>query len=246
MDNVISFSGGKDSTAMMLMMIDKGIRIDRIICVDTGKEFPAMYEHIDRVREHIKPLKIEVVKLDFDYWMLEHEGPKGKRGWGWPQHNLRWCSGQKTIAFRMTAGREEFLPRTHHYQGGASTKHLIGKRIYIGYSADEPKRAKADKRLNEHYPLIEWGITEQGALKYCLDRGFDWGGLYETRTRVSCFCCPLQTIGSLRDLYRNYPALWAEMRRMDARASNRFHSRYTLDDLEERFNRESKQLKIWS
>ena len=44
--NIVSFSGGKDSTAMLLMMIDKGITVDRIICVDTTKEFPQMYEHI--------------------------------------------------------------------------------------------------------------------------------------------------------------------------------------------------------
>lgn len=65
--NVVSFSGGKDSTAMLLMMLEKGITVDRIICVDTTKEFPYMYEHIEKVQAMIEPLKIEIVKIDFDY-----------------------------------------------------------------------------------------------------------------------------------------------------------------------------------
>jgi len=40
--NIVSFSGGKDSTAMLLMMLEKGIPVDRVICVDTTKEFPQM------------------------------------------------------------------------------------------------------------------------------------------------------------------------------------------------------------
>lgn len=60
--NVVSFSGGKDSTAMLLMMLEKNIPVDRVICVDTTKEFPAMYRHVAKVQEMIEPLKIEVVK----------------------------------------------------------------------------------------------------------------------------------------------------------------------------------------
>ena len=51
--NIVSFSGGKDSTAMLLMMLVKGITVDRIICVDTTKEFPAMYRHIKKVYNSI-------------------------------------------------------------------------------------------------------------------------------------------------------------------------------------------------
>lgn len=56
--HVVSFSGGKDSTAMLLMMIEKGITVDRVICVDTTKEFPQMYEHIQKVQAMIEPLKL--------------------------------------------------------------------------------------------------------------------------------------------------------------------------------------------
>ena len=62
--NIVSFSGGKDSTAMLLMMLERGIPVDRVLCVDTTKEFPQMYEHIEKVQSMIEPLKIDFVKMN--------------------------------------------------------------------------------------------------------------------------------------------------------------------------------------
>lgn len=53
MNHIVQFSGGKDSTAMLLMMLEKYMQVDDIIFCDTGKEFPEMYEHINKVREYI-------------------------------------------------------------------------------------------------------------------------------------------------------------------------------------------------
>lgn len=53
MRNVVQFSGGKDSTAMLLMMLEKNMPIDDIIFCDTGKEFPQIYEHIEKVNKYI-------------------------------------------------------------------------------------------------------------------------------------------------------------------------------------------------
>lgn len=76
--HIVSFSGGKDSTAMLLMMLEREMKIDRVICVDTTKEFPGMYSHIQQVQKMVWPLEIEVVKIDFDYWFGEHIKTKGK------------------------------------------------------------------------------------------------------------------------------------------------------------------------
>lgn len=40
---VVSFSGGKDSTAMLLRLLELGEPINEIIFCDTYKEFPQMY-----------------------------------------------------------------------------------------------------------------------------------------------------------------------------------------------------------
>lgn len=99
--NIVMFSGGKDSTAMLFMMLEKGIPIDRIINVDTTKEFPEMYAHIEKVKK-ICPVHIETVKIDFDYWFGEHIKTKGKlkgsQGYGWPDFRNRWCTALKREA----------------------------------------------------------------------------------------------------------------------------------------------------
>ena len=79
----------------------------------------------------------------------------------------------------------------------------------MGIAADEPKRIKS-----EHYPLVDWGITEKEALQICYDRGYDFGGLYQIYHRCSCWCCPLQGIGELRKLRQHHPELWERLQEM--------------------------------
>lgn len=43
--HVVSLSGGKDSTAMLLGMVEEGWPIDHILFCDTGLEFEGMYHH---------------------------------------------------------------------------------------------------------------------------------------------------------------------------------------------------------
>ncbi|MBR0358180.1 MAG: phosphoadenosine phosphosulfate reductase family protein, partial [Selenomonadaceae bacterium] len=50
---VVNFSGGKDSTAMLLRLLELDMTVDEIIFCDTTAEFPQMYEHVDRVEKYI-------------------------------------------------------------------------------------------------------------------------------------------------------------------------------------------------
>ena len=45
----VSYSGGKDSTYMLLRMIELGMPIDAVLYADTGMEFPEMYDHLHKV-----------------------------------------------------------------------------------------------------------------------------------------------------------------------------------------------------
>jgi len=221
--NIVSFSGGKDSTCMLLMMLEKGIQVDKIICIDTTKEFPQMYEHIQKVQDYIAPYKIETVKINFDYWFGDHiktKGKnKGKKGYGWPDFRNRWCTALKREAFKK------------------EIKNLNNIIEYHGIAYDERERTKNNKGRNIKYPLVGWGITEKDALRYCYEKGFDWGGLYEKFNRVSCFCCPLSRIKELQTLYNNFPDLWREVEKMDKKSFRRFRNDYSVEDLKKKFDK---------
>lgn len=51
--HAVSLSGGKDSTAMLLLMIERGLPINTVLWADTGMEFPEMYDHIRKVDDYL-------------------------------------------------------------------------------------------------------------------------------------------------------------------------------------------------
>ena len=189
---------------MLLMMLEKNEPIHSVVFFDTGWEFPEMKAHIGKLEKYTG---LEFIRLKptepFDYLLNEkpiiaRKGPmKGKPhriGNGWPSAMRRWCTRLKINAIEK------------YYR---QQKDFIS---CIGFAADEAKRVPvvSKKKWPERYPLIEWDVSEQEALQYCYDHGFDWGGLYELFGRVSCYCCPLQRIGELRNLRTHRPELWPE------------------------------------
>ncbi len=101
---------------------------------------------------------------------------------------------------------------------------------YIGIAADETQRVR-----DKYYPLIDWGMTEEDCLRYCYEIGFTWDGLYEVFNRLSCWCCPLQSIDELRKLYTYYPQLWQKLEEWDEHTWRQFRADYSVKELLLRF-----------
>ena len=221
--NGISFSGGKDSTALLLRMLEEKMPVDVILFCDTGLEFPQMYEHLDKVEQYtgraitrLKP------PHSFEYFFYEYS-PERKnpalskyRGFSWPGPKQRWCTGR--LKQRVIGAYLKELKQEYHIAQ------------YVGIAADEAHRVR-----EYHYPLVDWGMTEADCLRYCRERGFDWGGLYDVFRRVSCWCCPLQPLSGLRKLYALFPELWKKLRAMDDHTWRQFRADYSVRQLELRF-----------
>lgn len=224
--HVVSLSGGKDSTAMLLMMIEKKMPIDQIVFVDTGVEFPEMYDHLKKLSKYIKR-RIIRLKADksFEDYLLNHDS-NGKKGYGWARHNARWCTSRlKTEVMQKYLKKYGNLVVEYH-----------GIAFDEGHRINNNKRRK--KKVEIRYPLYEWGMTEQDALQYCYNHGFDWGGLYEKMHRMSCWVCPLQSMNQLRVLYHDFPKLWDKLKEWDDKAWNKFRKDYTVKELEDKFKEE--------
>ncbi|WP_051328399.1 phosphoadenosine phosphosulfate reductase family protein [Desulfatirhabdium butyrativorans] len=239
---VISLSGGKDSTAMLLMLLEKGYskNIHSIVFFDSGWDFPDMLLHIHKLQKYIeRDIVILRPELSFNYWMYERPimAKKGhlkntihRIGNGWPSYSRRWCTRIKVNTIQK-------------YISNISDAVSM-----IGYASDEKHRVKITQNNSKGkkcFPLIDWNITEQQALEYCYNKGFNWNGLYNHFKRVSCFCCPLQRKSELKILRRYYPDLWHKMLEMDSKipGHNRgFRGYQSVHELERCFLEQDRQL----
>lgn len=232
MKYVVSLSGGKDSTAMLLMLLERNMPVDEIVFCDTGVEFPDMYNHIKQLDDYIKQhynKYITVLKADkpFEYWFTEHVKTagknKGQKGYGWASMRVRWCT--KRLKSEVVS---KYLKSIKDYK------------LYIGIAYDEPKRHQKIAN-NVIHPLYDWKITEQECLNYCYSKGFKFGGLYEIFGRTSCYLCPLQSVPDWRKLYFHYPHLFDYALRLEETNPDALlPNDYRLEELKDQFDFECK------
>lgn len=212
---VVSFSGGKDSTAMLLRLIEEKKPINAIVYFDCGSfEWPQMAKHIERIE---KDTGKQIIKLHPHKDFLELATtlePRNKKINGWPTPIFRWCTMMK-----INTIKQAMRPYRPYIQ-------------YIGFSSDENDRVlkasisgnnvKRDHFMKNRFPLVEWGMTEKDCLKYCFDRGYDWDGLYNYFSRVSCWCCPLQNHDDLTKLCKYFPDMWEKLKLWDSKMPDSF------------------------
>jgi 3'-phosphoadenosine 5'-phosphosulfate sulfotransferase (PAPS reductase)/FAD synthetase len=235
--HVASFSGGKDSTAMVLRMIELGWPLDEVIFCDTSMEFPSLLDHVGKIKKVVEAegIKFTIVRAPhtFEFYLLEYKVKKRKNpnleglpGRSWPGPRMRWCTKHL---------KTEILD---NYKKALLDRYTL--RQYIGIAADEANRTerKQNQDPSHRHPLIEWGWTEADALNYCKSKGYDWGGLYDIFSRVSCWCCPLQGFSELRKLREHFPDLWDRLKQLDAKTWRDFRRGYTVDKIEQRFDLE--------
>lgn len=240
--HIVSFSGGKDSTAMLLHMMELGMQIDIVLYCDTWMEFPAMYRHVEKVKKIVEDAGIKFVTLknpqSFKYLMLEHPAERRQStieklggnpvGYSWAGSRSRWCTSKlKTELLRK-------------YKQELEAEFNVIE--YVGLASDEQYRLEKESNKNHQHPLVDWSWDEAKALSYCYQKGFDWEGLYEHFSRVSCWCCPLQSLEELRNLRKFYPELWNELNEMDKQTWRKFRSDYSVEELEKRFQLEDERI----
>ena len=212
--NIASVSWGKDSTAMVLVMLEKGYPLDEVISYDTGMEFQAIYNVRDKILPLLAEKNIKYTELKPDrpflYDMLER--PKIKRtgekvcGDGWCGGACRWGTFAKQRAL-------------NRYCGTNTT--------YIGLATDEENRLR-NLESHKKSPIAELGMTEVDCLNFCYDRGIRWlepterteSGyidLYQILDRVSCWCCANKNRKELKNIYKYLPEYWEKLKELQSK-----------------------------
>lgn len=156
MKYVASCSFGKDSLAMVLLLIEKGYPLDEVIFYDTEMEFQAIYNNKIKMEKILleQNIKFTVLKdlLPFEYRAFEKEVKTRsgiiKRGYNWCGGLARWGTSGKLAAINK------------HYKENYDNEVIVE---YIGVASDEPQRiekyrSKRNKTI-KLYPLAEWNMT---------------------------------------------------------------------------------------
>jgi len=205
---VASCSFGKDSLAMVLLLLEKQYPLDGVVFYDTGMEFDAIYHNRDMVLPILQENGVSYVELhptnSFEYDML-HRPIRSKQkgdhnGYGWCGGVCRWGTTLKTKAIDQ-------------YTAGAET-------VYIGIAIDESERL--DRLIKpKKSPLAEWGMTEKNCLEYCYSKGFTWDEngieLYSILDRVSCWCCSNKNRKELKNIYKYLPKYWDGLKELQSK-----------------------------
>lgn len=216
---ILSFSGGKDSTFLLLELIRRKYPLDEVVFFDTGWEFPVMYEHIEKCKKICEENGVEFTTVyslyAFDMLFRKYSWCGGACRWGttYKQRELdKWAEKSKDSI------------------------------VYVGIAADETERLEKERADYKRFPLAEWGITEAECLQGCYDAGFDWGGMYEHLDRLSCKYCANKNLKELRNIRKYYPDVWEELKERQTQTDRPYKGAgKSVFDLERRFTFEDER-----
>ncbi len=200
MKKYLSFGGGVNSVAMMLMLLDQKDDFEAIF-VDHGTDWPETYEYFEMFQGWLKKnghkeitiLKPAHSKDDngkpfetlYDYAFFRKMVPSFMR---------RWC----TVEFKIKA--------IHRY---------IEKPCFmlIGIDTDESKRAKISisKGIENRFPLLENEISRDGCKKIIIDHGLP------VPMKSGCYICPFQKVEQWKELRRKHPDLFCKASTLEKR-----------------------------
>lgn len=240
---IASVSFGKDSLAMLLLLIENKYPLDEVVFYDTGMEFQAIYNLRNKIKPLLERYGIKYTELkpkcDFVYKMFEKPVKAKNRT---THYGYSWCGGC------CRWGTTEKLQALEKYCKGAVE--------YVGIAYDEPKRLVKERKGNKKFPLAEWKMTEKDCLDYCYKQGYNWLefqtaddstgiDLYSILDRVSCWCCGNKNILELYNIWRYLPTYWLKLRNLQSRTERPFKKPYTIEDLCEKFYLHKNGKKEW-
>jgi len=212
MEQILSFGGGVQTTAMAIMLANGEIQADAVVFADTGCEKPETYWYMEN---YTKPM------LDDEgivFVMLKNEKPNYDGGlyehcWrirDVPAVMQRWCSD--------------------HYKYRVIKKAYPEAQQMIGFSFDEQFRAINQMRKRREckiFPLVDMQIT--GVDCHRIIQNYGW----PIPIKSSCYICPFQRPWQWNWLKSKHHDLFDKAVELEARMYDRMSVKYP--DLRERY-----------
>ena len=221
--HIIPLSGGKDSTALAVYMIENHSNLPlEFVFTDTGAELPETYGYLRRF-EMIFDIKINRLTA-LDLPELKVRSKAGRRSpfdvllnevySGFlPSPQARWCTRiLKIKPFEHFVGDDE----AYSYIGIRADEHRDGFKSSGKLAAGEdasPGRSKpvaisGKNNILPVYPLKDIGFGIDDVRELLLGSGLDLPPYYDWRSRSGCYFCFYQQIGEWQGLKERHPELF--------------------------------------
>src|SRR2546428_1421345 len=164
---ILSYGGGVNTTALMLLLVRRKMPLDEAVFADTGAELPETYRNIRLARRYLakRDIPLKVVKSNngtlFDTCKKRRVIPS--QLWRW-----------STRDYKITPIRAYYRSlNSHIYE-------------YLGIAYDEVERMKAssDPNVTSYFPLIDEKMTREDCIRMIRSEGL------RVPVKSGCYFCP--------------------------------------------------------
>ena len=191
MKTYLSFGGGVNSVAMMLLMLDEGWDFEAVF-VDHGCDWPETYSYVEMLTE--RGYSITILKPNV-------QGHSNLYDFCWDRHIIpsrmnRWCTDK--FKHRQTSAYME--------------KPCF---VCIGFDKGEEHRATIThfKGQENRFPLIEREMTRKDCIDFIQICGLP------LPVKSGCWFCPYQPVREFRKLRMHHPELYCQAKALEDRAN---------------------------
>ncbi len=223
--HIIPLSGGKDSTALAIYMIENHSDLPlEFIFTDTGTELPETYSYLKRF-EGVFGIEINrFTALDLPNLKVRSKG--GRRvpfdvilnevysGY-LPSPQARWCTRHLKIQpFEYFVGDD----MAYSYIGiraDENRKGYTGNNTSKGLKGSKPVKFSDKSNIIPVYPLKDIGYGISDVKDLLIKSGLGLPPYYSWRTRSGCYFCFYQQIGEWQGLKENHPDLFEEAKKYE-------------------------------
>jgi 3'-phosphoadenosine 5'-phosphosulfate sulfotransferase (PAPS reductase)/FAD synthetase len=224
--SVLSYGGGVNTTALMVLLVRKKMPFDVAVFADTGGELPETYTYLDVARRYLERHGIELKVV------------RSKNGTLYDT-----CRRRKVIPSKLWrwSTRDYKITPIHAYYRSLGTR----IREYLGIAYDEIERMKENREpyIRSEYPLVDWKMTRADCIQVIKSAHLP------VPVKSGCYFCPFQDVPRWQDLYIKHNDLFLKAMELEE-SSKHFPeqrlNRYTLRGLLRRGFRDSGQLRTLS
>ena len=185
--HILSFGGGVNTVALMIILVRDGWPLDEVVFADTGGEAPETYEYLSHVEPFLKQHHIPFRVVEKRVLETDLFGTCWRRA-VIPSVMWRWC----TRDFKVTPIHEYYQSlQTHVNQ-------------YMGIAYDEVHRMKDSKEpfVTNLYPLIDLKIKRSDCIDVINEAGLP------VPEKSGCYFCPFNSTQRWKWLLETHPRLY--------------------------------------